>query len=138
MASRSEQLEESRKAMEEESAIQTLNIIWGLKLLLNILLVVVFVYLIGRSIGSATLAVAPAVAMTLVFIILAIESAAIIAYYRKKPWSIPALHAFAAFSLLNFPIGTILSVIHYLNVRKLRFGERHLVETQTSEPVKTQ
>lgn len=133
MTSRSEQLEESRKAMDEESAIQTLNIIWGLKLALNIVLGCVFVYLLGRAIGSATLPVAPAIAMALVFVILATESAAIIAYYKKQPWSVYALHVFAAFSLLNFPIGTILSIVHFVNARKLRFGESRSTDTHTNE-----
>lgn len=51
------------------------------------------------------------------------EIFSIIGYFRRESWCVVPLHIFAAISLLNLPFGTILSIIHYLNMGKIQFDK---------------
>ncbi len=119
--SASERLAESRREMEESSALETLKMIWGFRFVIDIvygvamLYFLYIMYLMGEYSGMM-------VAGFLLLFCLA-EMVAIVAFFRRKRWCVIPLHIFAGFSLLSFPIGTILSVIHYFNMHKVRFDK---------------
>lgn len=118
MISRAEQLNESRKTIEEASAIQTLNFIWGLKLFVNIAVGVFVAWLAIFASGPED---TPWEYVTLIWLFLLVESVFIVGYFKRRPWCLVPLHIFAGLSLINFPVGTVLAIIHFVNARKLCF-----------------
>ena len=117
-----EKLEQSRRDIEEAAAKQRLNFVWGLRLIGDLITFVGFLYLLVNieSIGAYAFS-APVILFVLAY--LAGEIASIIGYFKNKRWSKWPLHIYAGLSLLNFPFGTILSVIHFLSAYKLQYKD---------------
>ncbi len=118
----SERLAQSRREIEESTAVLYLNFIWGVRFVFDAIMLVfgffslVFVGLVEQSylviLGSIVLLIWPGA-----------EMVAIVGYFKRKAWCVIPLHIFAAFSLINIPVGTILSILHYLNMSKVRFED---------------
>jgi len=115
----SERLAQSRRDLEEASAINILNYVWGIRLFFDTAAIVTFVALF---IGGFSLQAPDMITLFGIMVLFLLgEIISIIGYFRRKKWSKLALSIFSGFSLLNFPGGTVLSIIHYLNVGKLQF-----------------
>ncbi len=119
---RAEQLAQSRKDIEEVGARGRLNFVWGVRFFCDVCILTVIAIVLYSTFASTGSISRVAIYITSAFaLIYVIEILAIIAYFNKKGWSLIALHLFSAISLLNFPFGTIMSVIHYLNAGKMQF-----------------
>jgi len=117
--SAAEKLAQSRRDIEESEAIQKLNMIWGVRLVTNVLLCALGAYMVIFSLDNPTSENFAAGAI--IFIFFAIEIIPIIGYFRRKKWCVIPLHIFSALALFNFPIGTILSIMHFMNMGKIQF-----------------
>ena len=110
-------MEES--ASHEEKAIRVLNFVWGTRL------VICFLFLFPVSYGLITTTYNSDFNYTKIlipFIIFLIaEITTIISFFRKKQWTKFPLHVFATLSVINFPFGTILSILHFAYYRKISF-----------------
>jgi len=119
---RAQKLAETRKALASEKAISTLNVIWGLRLIADMIALTVIglgVFgILGAGINSLALLI---YVIPAIFLIL--EMVCIMAYFNKRAWCAIPLHIFSALSLLNIPIGTIFSIIHYMNFGKIQFDK---------------
>lgn len=118
----SERLAKSRKEMEHSNAVGKLSLVWGIRLAVDlVVLVFLVVFYISISENSSFTADLLLLLMGAALIITIAEIIAIIGFFRHRSWSIIPLHIFAAIALLNFPWGTILSVIHYIHANKINF-----------------
>ncbi|WP_444928776.1 hypothetical protein ACJJIF_12985 [Microbulbifer sp. SSSA002] len=117
----SEKLAESRRQMEESNAIQTLNFIWGLRLILNIIAILFIT--VGAITSYNIKPTTAVVALSFTILFCGTEIFCIIGYFRRKAWCQVPLHIFSAFSLFNLPLGTILSILHYFKMPKVRFDQ---------------
>ncbi|MBU2887356.1 hypothetical protein KO507_16440 [Gilvimarinus agarilyticus] len=119
---RGDQLNEARRAMEEASAVQVLNIIWGLKLGLNVVLTLFFISFCVLSFSHSNVKYTYPLVIVLLFVqvFIAVESVAIVAYFKRKQWGLYVLHVYAAISLVNIPVGTVLSIMHFINAPKIK------------------
>ncbi|WP_444916816.1 hypothetical protein [Microbulbifer sp. JMSA003] len=117
----SERLAESRRQIEESRAIQTLNFVWGLRLAGDVIFIMIFV--VGLISAKGNITAANVMIAGFVTLFFGVEAFCIIGYFRRKSWCQIPLHIFAAFSLLNIPVGTILSVLHYYKMPKVRFAK---------------
>jgi hypothetical protein len=113
-------LREQRSLKDEASALFKLRIVWGLRLCVDILIVLFSIY----SIMNPTEIAEDYEVFDFVFILIffSIEIIFILAFFRKKRWSKIPLNIFSAISLLSFPIGTYFSIIHYFNISKIKFN----------------
>lgn len=118
-----EKLAQSRRDIEEVAAVTRLNVIWGIRLVIDVLIVLLFIIVFAAAVSDPGdgLFLQGLTAFIVVICIPLSEIFFIIAYYRRKPWCVIPLHIYAAISLLNIPVGTILSIIHYLNMHKVQF-----------------
>lgn len=113
----SQRLAQTRKEMESVTARNVLLAIWGVRLACNVIGSIGLIFYVwpifqankdlDGSVYSAAL-----FAVLLVFILL--ESITIVAFFLGRRWTMIPLHVFAAIALLNFPAGTILSIVHYV------------------------
>lgn len=115
-----EKLAQSRRDMEESSARERLNLVWGLRFMVGVAVIASLLYAIfTTSLPEGAQGIVSVFVFVIVFLI--VECIAIIGYFKRKRWSLWPLHIFAFFSLFNFPFGTILSAIHYFSVGKLQY-----------------
>lgn len=119
----SERLKQSRKEIEDTRARQILNVVWGLRLVSD---VIVLLMMIAAIFQPSTYEyfendIVPQSILVFVILFFTAEILSIIGYFRKRRWCIIPLHIFSVFSLLNFPIGTIFSIVHFIYARKLQF-----------------
>ncbi|HEY7883326.1 MAG TPA: hypothetical protein VIC08_00080 [Cellvibrionaceae bacterium] len=115
----SEKMAESRREMQEREAIERLNLVWGLRGVFDVFMSVVILVLMYRALTDGNYSF---LGMPIVLLALFVgEFIAIVGFFTRKPWCVLPLHVFAAISLLNIPIGTILSAIHFFNITKVRF-----------------
>lgn len=119
--SMAERFAQSRKDMAEASAIQRLNLVWGLRFIVDIVVIGAIIYLFfPLQPNDWTFEFSLIIGITLVLVVL--EMVAIAAYFQRRPWCVIPLHIFAAIALLNFPFGTILSIIHFFSMGKVQFN----------------
>jgi len=117
--SASERLAQSRRDMEESSAVSRLNLIWGFRLIVDVIWIGFFIYTI--SIRKVTPLEAEAILYMVMIAVSLAEIYFIVGYFRRKRWCVVPLHIFSAISLINIPLGTVLSVLHFINMRKIQF-----------------
>jgi len=119
--SATERLAQSRKEMEEAAAIENLNIIWGLRLASDLLICGVSFWMIYEAFARNEFQF---IGYSIVFLCFFLgEIVSIIGYFKRKEWCVVPLHIFSAISLANIPAGTILSILHYINMGKVNFNE---------------
>lgn len=126
-----EKLAQTRKDMEEVGARTRLNFVWGSRLAADILILLaglsfVVAFWINPSGGFYGQVIATLVVCLLLMIFVGLEIFFIIAYFSRRPWCKVPLHIFSVISLLNFPFGTILSVIHFFSMGKIQFKKVEL------------
>lgn len=115
-----ERFAESKRQLEEANAIQRLNLVWGIRAIFDGMGCAFAVYIIyGYFMNQESPELLVVSIFTLVY--LGLELVAIFAYFKRSKKCVIPLHIFAGLSLLNFPLGTILSVIHFFSLHKVRF-----------------
>lgn len=123
--SAAEKLAQSRRDMQESSAITKLNLVWGLRFTIDVALMAFFLFsLFSLLYQHHNLDTAMITGFTVIFVYLVFEITSIVAYFRRLSWCVIPLHISSSLSLLNFPFGTILSLIHFFNMGKIQF-DRH-------------
>lgn len=116
----SERLAQTRRDMEESSAIENLKLVWGLRFFGDIMTLGFHAYAVF---GLHLLQSFPYTIALIVSVFFALlEMVCIIAFFRRRAWCVIPLHIFSAISLLNFPIGTGLSIVHFMNMHKIQFN----------------
>lgn len=115
----SERLAQSRKDIEESSAVEKLNMIWGVRLVIDVLFCGLSLYILYRSFTESDYRTLWVGVVVLVYF--GAEIIPIVGYFKRRKWCVIPLHIFSGFSLLNFPFGTILSIMHYFNMNKMQF-----------------
>lgn len=110
---------ESRRQMDEASARRTMNVVWGLRLIGDILILIAFIFMFNG--GGLSTTGENKLALLIIFAFPIAEMICIAGYFMDRGWCRWPLHIFSAFSLLNIPIGTLFSILHYFNMRKIRF-----------------
>ncbi len=118
-ASRAEQLAQSRRDMQEAEAIERLNLVWGIRFIVDVLFCILGLAIIYQAIKNQVFITSIGGVFLLLFF--GSEIVAIIAYFQRRPWCVIPLHIFSAVSFLNFPFGSICSLIHYFNMHKIQF-----------------
>jgi len=121
--SASERLAQSRKEIKHTEARVRLNLVWGIRLIVDILAVMIFAFIFYISMKMETSKIHVVLYGFLIFYSM-IEVLCIYAYFNSQRWCLLPLHVFSAVSLLNFPFGTLLSIIHFLNTKNLQFSEK--------------
>ena len=117
--SAAEKLAQSRREIEESEAVQRLNFVWGLRFTFDALICLSVLIGIALEVVSGVYDDIGIYGLGLIFF--GTEIVFIVGYFRRKSWCVIPLHIFAGISLLNIPVGTILSIIHYLNMHKVEF-----------------
>lgn len=118
-----EKLALSRREMAEASARSRLNFVWGFRLLVDLLMLVMFILaVIGVVFGGEPLSDDLMIGLGAILVLFVAEIIFIVAYFRKKAWCVWPLHIYSAISLINIPFGTILSLIHFFSMPKVRFN----------------
>ena len=116
-----EQLRENRARKDNDSILFNLNVIWGSRLVFDLLLVIPAILLLVGVIDQDSSD--QEFEWVFISVFLALESVFILAFFYRKKWCKTALNLFSAVSLLNYPIGTFFSVYHYFNIGKKEFKE---------------
>ena len=115
--SASERLRRTRRHMQATAARDRLVIVWGIRLVADgvALAWLSYVSFFGMMYQS------PFGIAIFVFMasFLLGEIVAIGGFFQRKKWCLIPLHIYSGISLLNLPVGTILSIIHFLNAGKL-------------------
>lgn len=114
----SEHLTKSRIDMEEAAALSRLKNIWRLRLAGNFVFLAALIYFIALlfplELDGGLIVLGVFIGMCV------LESCVIIAFFQKQAWCVAPLHIFSVLSLLNIPFGTILSVVHFVNINKMQ------------------
>lgn len=116
----SERWAQSRREMDAVNARSKLNLVWGLRLVVDIILLGYFAFLIILE-GVSTIQLEGLFFVGFIILYHLLEVFCIVGYFRSKHWSIVPLHIFAAISLINLPFGTALSITHFIYAGKLNF-----------------
>ena len=117
----SQKLALAREEMERDSATSKVDLVWGLRFAFSALFCVGAIIIIYDGIADGTYnGLGIGILMLLYFLA---EIVSIIGYFRRKPRCVIPLHIFAGIAILNFPIGTILSSIHYVYIGKVKFDQ---------------
>lgn len=115
-----EKLRDEKSAREASSALFKLRMVWGFRLCFDLIAVLVLIYVVMNPSEIDKRYEAFDFAFVLIF--LSTEIIFILAFFNRKHWCKIPLNIFSAVSLLTFPVGTYLSIIHYYNILKVRFN----------------
>jgi hypothetical protein len=107
---------EFKKELSRIKSLETLKTIWGVRLLIDLLFIGYLAYL---AITGNVPDMGWGFALGFGFALL-VEKVVIISLLMKKGWGIGILHIYALCWLFIFPIGSIMSVLHFYNVIKLK------------------
>ena len=113
-------LRDQRSAKKESSALFKLRMVWGFRLCFDLVAIFASIYAVinpGEIDGRYD-----SFDFGFVLIFLSSEIVFIMAFFNRKDWCKTPLNIFSAISLLAFPVGTYLSLIHYFNILKVRFN----------------
>lgn len=108
------------ESYESIDAHECLKLVWFIRGAFDLFLIICFGYLVFLGFVSGR---PEATVLILVITMLPIsELYFIYGFYQRSENALIALHVYAGLSLLNFPIGTALSLYHYVKARDIKWS----------------